>query len=71
MDTQQDPTDRAGVNPDRLVTPDELAQLWSCSRATVYRQLDQGLPSLKLGRSRRIRLTDAARWLAHQVEMAS
>jgi predicted DNA-binding transcriptional regulator AlpA len=47
----------------RLVSPRQLAELWGCSRAHVYVLMGQGLPSLTLGRARRIRLSDADVWL--------
>jgi predicted DNA-binding transcriptional regulator AlpA len=47
----------------RLVNPRQLAELWGCSRAHVYVLMGQGLPSLTLGRARRIRLADADEWL--------
>ncbi len=55
-------------DPGRLLTPNDLAERWSCSRAYVYKLLDEGLPSLKLGRSRRIRVADADAWLAQRAE---
>lgn len=58
--------DHAG---DRLVTPAELAVRWGCSRQHVYNLMSAGLPSVRLGRARRIRLDDADDYLdAHRVD---
>jgi excisionase family DNA binding protein len=51
------------VTAHRLLTADELADHLNVSRAQVYNFLRQGLPSLKLGRSRRFRLADVTDWL--------
>jgi len=61
------------AQPDtRLLSPERLADHWDCSRAHIYRLLQQGMPSLKLGRARRIRVADAEAWIAEQqVEVAS
>ena len=58
--------DAAITDAGLLLTVAQLATRWSMSRATIYRALDNGLPSLKLGRSRRIRLSDADQWLSKQ-----
>ena len=43
-------------DPERLSTPDELAKHLGVCRATVYNQLlTKGVPSVKVGRSRRFR----------------
>ena len=67
----QNPTEQLQLDialPDSglLLSVAQLATRWSMSRATIYRALDNGLPSLKLGRSRRIRLSDADQWLSEQ-----
>lgn len=59
------------MDPGVLLTPEALAERWSCSRAFIYKLMDKGLPSLKLGRARRIRLGDAERWLDANAEAAS
>lgn len=51
-------------DPNRLVSPEGLAAHWSVSRPFIYRLLREGMPSLKLGRARRIRVSDAEAWLA-------
>lgn len=48
----------------QMLSPDQLAQRWAVTRGTIYKFLDDGLPSLKLGRARRIRLADAEAWIA-------
>lgn len=50
----------------RLITAGELAAHWCCSRQHVYNLLHRGLPSLKLGRSRRFRVAAAESWLEDQ-----
>lgn len=50
----------------RLITAGDLADRWGCSRQHVYNLLHRGLPSLKLGRSRRFRVADAEAWLEAQ-----
>ena len=48
------------MNPE-LLTPDEAADILPLSRSTIYELLRTGaLPSLRIGRSRRVR-TDAIR----------
>jgi excisionase family DNA binding protein len=58
--------DAAITDAGLLLTVAQLATRWSMSRATIYRALEDGLPSLKLGRSRRIRVSDADQWLNEQ-----
>jgi excisionase family DNA binding protein len=65
-DTEQLQFDPAITDAGLLLTVAQLATRWSMSRATIYRALEDGLPSLKLGRSRRIRLSDADQWLNEQ-----
>lgn len=47
----------------RLRDAEELAEYLGICRASVYNLLDRGLPSIKIGRSRRFRLTDVDEWL--------
>lgn len=58
-------------DPDRLVSPEGLADHYAVSRAFVYKMLEDGLPSLKLGRARRIRVSDADAWLNTQQDGAA
>ena len=58
-------------DPGRLITADDLAERWSCSRSYIYLLLDAGLPSLKLGRSRRFRPADVDAWLTEHVAGAA
>jgi excisionase family DNA binding protein len=44
-------------------TVDEYAGHRKVSRGTVYAWINKGLPSVKQGRTRRIRIVDADRWL--------
>lgn len=54
----------------RLVSAAELAEHYGVSRATVYNLLDRGLPSIKIGRSRRFRLDATDAWLDAQQDAA-
>lgn len=69
--TSREPSPAGKLNPleDRLLTVPQVAERWSCSRQHVYNQLARGgLPSVTLGRSRRIRVTDVVAYEnAHQV----
>lgn len=65
------PTEQPSSRPpvasaDRLMKPAELADYWSVTRAHIYNQMARGLPSLKIGTSRRIRLSEAEVWLEAQ-----
>ena len=55
-------------DPNRLVRPETYAQHIESSRAFVYKLMSEGLPSMKLGRSRRIRVADADAWLAQRAD---
>lgn len=48
------------------MTADQLAEHLGISRAHVYNLLDRGLPSVKVGRCRRFRLSDVDAWLEGQ-----
>jgi excisionase family DNA binding protein len=51
-----------------LLTPEELADYLKCGRTFTYRLLALGeIPSLKLGKLRRIRRSDAALYVAKKV----
>lgn len=50
----------------RLFTAGELAEHYSLSRATIYNLMDRGMPSVKIGRSRRFRLAAVDQWLEAQ-----
>lgn len=53
----------------RLLRIDELAERWGVSRGWIYGAIQRGaLPTVKLGRSRRVRVADADRFVA---ELAS
>lgn len=49
--------------PDRLLNADETAEHYGVSRAHVYNLMHRGMPSVKLGRSRRFRLSQCDAWL--------
>lgn len=48
---------------DRLRNMEELAEYLDQSRASIYKLLHQGLPSIQIGRSRRFRLSEVNEWL--------
>lgn len=52
---------------DRLLTATELAERWGVSRAHVYNLMKRGLPSVKVGRCRRFRPSEADAWLSGEV----
>jgi len=55
-----------------LFTPDEVAELLSVCRYTVYRLIEQGdLPSVCIGRLRRVRKVDLERWIEEHLSTAS
>lgn len=52
-----------------LLTPEEVAKAIGCSRSFIFDALRRGdLPSLKLGRLRRVRVADLEIWLARFAE---
>jgi excisionase family DNA binding protein len=49
----------------RLITADELAERWGISKSGVYALLTtRGLPSIKIGKSRRFDPVACDEWLA-------
>lgn len=54
-----------------LDKPEQFAARTSVSRAQVYKWLADGMPSLKLGKSRRIDPAEGIAWLREQNEVAS
>ena len=52
----------------RLLSAAELAEHYGICRASVYNLLNQGLPSIKIGRSRRFRLAEVDAWLDAQAQ---
>lgn len=59
------------LDPERLLSPGEMARRWGISRAMVYDLLGEGCPSLKIGRARRLRVSDADAWLAERQALTS
>jgi excisionase family DNA binding protein len=55
----------------KLDRPEQFAERVEVSRAQVYKWLADGMPSLKLGRSRRIDPAEGLAWLREQNEVAS
>lgn len=52
-----------------LVTPQEASELLRLSRSMIYLMLESGeIPSLKVGRARRIRMIDLVFWIERKVE---
>jgi excisionase family DNA binding protein len=57
-----------GLDP-LLVTPQEASELLRLSRSMIYLMLESGeIPSLKVGRARRIRMIDLVFWTERKVE---
>jgi len=55
-----------------VFTPDEVAELLCVSRYTVYRLIEQGnLPTVRIGRLRRVRRVDLERWMEEHLSSAS
>lgn len=52
--------------PEGWARPEQYARHIDSSRATVYELLAQGMPSIKLGRSRRINVAAADAWIAER-----
>jgi len=56
-------------NPERLLSPEELARTLALGRTTVYTLLRQGdIPSLRIGRLRRIKESDVRKFVAGRLE---
>lgn len=54
---------------DRLMTVPEVAKHFNCSHQTVWRMINTGvLKSLKLGRNRRVRLSDLREYVNSKVD---
>ncbi len=54
-----------------LLTPAEAAQAMSIDRSTLYVLLMDGtIPSIKIGRARRIPLAWLEKWITEQIEAA-
>lgn len=47
----------------RAMRPENYARRLDVSRALVYRWIGAGLPSIKLGRARRVLVAEADAWL--------
>jgi hypothetical protein len=60
-----------GTATSDLIDIDELARRWDISKATVYRLLGDGLPSITIRGSRRFDPASCDGWLAAQQESAS
>jgi len=55
-----------------VFTPEEVAELLCVSRYTVYRLIEQGnIPSVHIGRLRRVRKVDLERWMEEHLSSAS
>lgn len=62
----------ATTDTGKLLTVDEVADRWGMSRAWVYIQITAGrLPTVRLGRARRVRLADADAFVADRLDAAS
>jgi excisionase family DNA binding protein len=49
-----------------LVDPAGAARLLSVDRSTIYKLMDSGLASFRIGRARRISVHEIERWIAAQ-----
>lgn len=55
-----------------IMTPEELAGYLGIGRTNTYRLITSGeVPSLKIGKLRRVRRVDVDRWLAERVKNAN
>lgn len=54
------------MSTDRYLTVNQLSAKLNLSRATIYRLMDQGLPSVKVGNARRFPLSAVEVWLESQ-----
>jgi excisionase family DNA binding protein len=53
--------------PERLLTPDDLAELLGTSRISIIRQSGAGkIPAIKIGKAWRFRRSSIDRWLAEK-----
>ena len=50
-----------------LLTIPDVSQLLKVSRRMVYHLIDQGLPTIKLGKSVRVHPGEFRRWLSRQI----
>jgi excisionase family DNA binding protein len=50
----------------QLLTPEEVAQRLGISRSKVFELFHEGLPSLRIGRCRRVDVERLREWLAAQ-----
>jgi excisionase family DNA binding protein len=58
--------------PERLLTPDDLAELLGTSRISIIRLSRAGkLPAIKIGKAWRFRRSSIDRWLAEQENVRS
>ena len=62
--------DTTRLEPHPLNTVDQQAEAWQVSRAHIYALLNRGLPSVKIGRSRRFDPNACDAWLAEQQDAA-
>lgn len=51
---------------DRFLTPEEVADLLGIGRTKIYELLVQEIPNYRVGRCRRIRLSELLMWLEQQ-----
>lgn len=65
MTSAKSASDWPDLDPLRLYTPEEVIDRLRIARARVYALIKSGeLPSVKIGRSRRIRSSDLAAYIA-------
>jgi excisionase family DNA binding protein len=70
-ETRETPNIQPG-RPKLLLTPEDVAYALSISRASVYQLLAaREIPSLSIGRSRRIPLSWLEDWIARKIEQTA
>ena len=66
---QTDASERGTPEQQLLLTPEQAANRLALSRTRVYQLISTGeLPSLKIGRARRIVAADLGAWVSNQLE---
>jgi len=72
------PTDGKGMEKIKkqveplVLTPEEVAEMLSVSKFTIYRLIEQGdIPSVCIGRLRRVRKVDLEHWIEEHLSTAS
>ncbi len=68
--SKKTPTPAEVANKD-LLTPEELAVVLGCGRTMAYQLIaEREIPSLKIGRLRRVRRSDVDSYVERQIQVA-